>query len=174
VPLNREKFNSLVHYICSRTEPSKLGAVKLYKILWLSDFTAFHNHGSSITGARYIKRQFGPVPAAIATAISDLEASNSIFVSRVPFHKHIKEQYRSLSRPAMGSFSDAQIELIDRMIQFVSDEHTARSISEYSHDHVWRAAGDGEEIPYFTVFAVREDPDAADLDWARKEIESLG
>jgi len=172
--LNREKFNSLVHYICFRTEPSKLGAVKLNKILWLSDFTAFHDYGSPITGARYVKRQFGPVPGAITTAIRELEAARSISVSHVPFHRHTKDHFRALSQPAMGSFSDAELKIIDRMIEFVSNEHTAKSISEFSHDHVWQAARDGEEIPYYTVFTVQEDLQEADLEWARREIESIG
>ena len=65
--MDREKFRSLVHYVCWRCadDPAKLGRVKLNKILWLTDFTSYYETGKPMTGARYVKRQFGPVPSAI-------------------------------------------------------------------------------------------------------------
>ncbi len=67
--MDATKFDNLVHYVCARCQdPSLLGAVKLNKVLWYSDAAAYLALGSSITGATYIKRQFGPVPRDILQA----------------------------------------------------------------------------------------------------------
>ena len=52
-----KKLRELILYICdkSKNHPKKLGMVKLNKILFFSDFTAYLRHGSSITGAKYFK-----------------------------------------------------------------------------------------------------------------------
>ena len=72
---NREKFKLLVHYICWRCsdDPSRLGAVKLNKTLWVADFTAYYEFGQAITGAGYVKRQHGPVPRVILPVLRELE-----------------------------------------------------------------------------------------------------
>ena len=64
---NAAKFKKLVHYVCSQCsgDVSKLGAVKLNKALWLSDLVAYYQLGQPITSARYVKRQFGPVPSQL-------------------------------------------------------------------------------------------------------------
>ena len=52
--INLAKFKSLVHYICWRcADPTKLGAVKLNKVLWRADFKAYLELGESVTGATY-------------------------------------------------------------------------------------------------------------------------
>jgi len=85
---DREKFKSLVHYICWRCkdDPSKLGAVKLNKTLWVADFTAYYNSSHPITGARYIKREHGPVPHATLPILNELESEGALFVRDTRFH----------------------------------------------------------------------------------------
>jgi hypothetical protein len=172
--LDRDKFKSLVHYVCWKcVDPSTLGAVKLNKILWLSDFSAFSERGEAITGSRYIKRQYGPVPSAVEPALYALQSEGSIMMTAgLPFHAYRKKEFRALSVPAMGAFGQEELRIVDRIIDFVCNEHTAKSISELSHDHVWRAAEEGEEIPYFTTFAVRGEIEESDREWARQELEA--
>src|SRR5579871_4301294 len=79
---DRQRFKSLVHYVCWRCsdEPSKLGAVKLNKTLWLSDLRAYYQLGEPITNSRYVKRQFGPVPAAIVPTLTELEMAGVLTI----------------------------------------------------------------------------------------------
>lgn len=173
---NRDKFKSLVHYVCwsCKDDPSRLGAVKLNKILWLSDFLTYYRAGDSITGARYIKRQFGPVPSSIVPILHELEAERKLIERDAPYHGLVKKEYIVLRDPSITFFQDEEKKVVDRMIAFVCDEHTAKSISEGSHDHVWQSAEDGEEIPYFTVFSVPGEIMDDERDWARQELEVLG
>lgn len=171
---NRERFKSLVHYVCWKAgDPAKLGATKLNKVCWLADFTAFYEMGRPITDARYVKRQYGPVPSAAPTALRELEQERRLLVKEVPFHGLPKKEFIPLSEPDMDGFSDRELEIIDWATRYVCDEHTASSISEVSHDHIWKAAADGEEIPFFTIFAVPAPITETELEWAAEEIEGL-
>lgn len=73
-----KKFVSLVHYVCYKADKNHFSTMKLNKILWLSDMFWFFQHGESITGEKYIKRQFGPVPAHIFNAIEKLKNENKL------------------------------------------------------------------------------------------------
>jgi len=173
---NHQKLAALVHYVCWRCkdDPSKLGAVKLNKILWLSDFIRYYAFGAPITGSRYVKRQYGPVPRAISPVLRELEERQLVLPRSVPFHGFAKTEFIVLQSPDTKIFQEEELKLVDRMIEFVCEEHTAKSISEISHDHVWHAAEDGEEIPYFTVFALPGEITDDEREWARMELEALG
>lgn len=171
---DKAKFKNLVHYICAQrsSDPSSLGATKLNKILWLSDFRAYYRLGDSITGARYVKRQFGPVPHQIIPVLKELENEGAIAVKEVNHFGKPKKEYEVRHGISIDHFSEEQKEIIEWSIKLVCDRHTAASISAASHDQVWKAAEDGEELPYFTVFAEpgRITPD--ELEWARMQLEN--
>jgi len=174
MPFDRQKFKSLVHYICWKVDdPEKLGATKLNKICWLADFTAYYDLGASITDAKYIKRPFGPVPEAIEPTLRQLQLENKLRIREVPFHGQPKKEFISLVDPSDEMFSPKELEIIDWATDFVSNIHTAKSISDASHDHIWQAATDREEIPYYTIFAIPGEITQTEIDWARQEIEGL-
>lgn len=172
---DRGKFAALVLYICWRckADPSKLGAVKLNKILWLSDFVSYYSSGAPITGVRYIKRQYGPVPGAIVPVLRELEAKHLIEQHSVNFHGRTKKEFSVFREPELGMFQQDELNIVDRMIETVCETHTAKSISEASHDHVWQAAEDGEEIPYFTIFARPGAITDDEREWALLELAGL-
>jgi len=169
---NREKFKALVHYVCWRSsdDPSKLGAVKLNKTLWLSDLTAYYHLGKPITGARYIKRQFGPVPAAILPVLTELEDEGVLTIRDAKLYGKRKKEY-IVHRDASADFMlPEECKLVESAISVVCEMHTATSISEASHDHIWKAAIDGETIPHFTVFAIPGEITEEEREWAQKQL----
>jgi len=171
---DREKFKALVHYVCwsCKDDTSKLGGTKLNKILWLADFVRYYRTGDPLTGARYVKRQFGPVPRAINPVLAELERDGAVFARQVMFHGKPKTDFIVVTEPDINLTEDERT-LVDRTIKYVCDEHTAKSISDLSHDAVWHAAEDGEDIPYFTIFATKGEIDDDDREWARQEIEDM-
>jgi hypothetical protein len=171
---DKAKFKTLVHYICAQRsgDPSSLGAVKLNKILWLSDFRAYYRLGEPITGARYVKRQFGPVPHQIMPILKELQNEGAIEIRDVLHFGKPKKEYISRYEPSIDSFGDEEIEIIDKTIKFICEDHTAASISEASHDHIWKAAEDGEEMPYYTVFSIPGKITEDELEWARRQLEN--
>lgn len=171
---DRGKFKALVHYVCWRCkdDTSKLGATKLNKILWLSDFDRYYRHGMPLTGARYAKEQFGPVPRAIMPVLRELEAEGAVVRREVDFHGKEKAEF-IVEKDPLPEFSGDEIAQIDRIIAFVCEENTAKSISDLSHGRVWHAADDGEDIPYFTVFAIPGALTDDDREWAKQEIDAI-
>jgi hypothetical protein len=173
---DHHKFKSLVHYICWRrsNDPSTLGAVKLNKILWYSDLSAFYQLGQPITGARYIKRQFGAVPKPILPVLDELESDGVLTVKDVQHFGKKKKEYIVHQEAASDFLSADELQIVEEMIKVVSEEHTAGSISNASHDHIWKAAKDGEEIPLFTVFAQPGKITDEEREWARMQLEHEG
>jgi hypothetical protein len=126
-----------------------------------------------ITGARYVRRRFGPVPHQILPVLKDLETEGALTVGETYYHGKTKTSY-SVHKPASYEmFTPKERAIVDKMIDFVCDEHTATSISEFSHDHVWKAATEGEEIPYMTVFAQPGTITQEDRNWARFQLETV-
>jgi len=168
-----DKFKSLVHYICWRcaSDPSKLGAVKLNKALWIADLAAYYYLGKPITRSRYVKRQFGPAPKAILPVLRELQAEGKLDIREGDFYGKNKRTFICLQDPSTDFMSNEEKNLVDKATELVCDKHTAKSISNKSHDHIWKAAEDGEELPLSTVFVSPEAISDEDREWAREQLE---
>lgn len=167
---NRDKLKALVHYVIAKcVNPSKLGSIKLNKVLWVSDLWAYVKWGQPITGEHYVKQQFGPV-ASIVGILRELQAENKIVVREREVFGRAKTDYIALVRPENISktFTADEISLVDDAINYVC-RHTAMQISDKTHDIIWQLAEIGEEIPYEAMWASQLDPvTKKDVDWARK------
>lgn len=165
---DRQKFLDLVHYVCHKADdPSVLGAVKLNKVLWYSDVIHFMVTGSSITGEEYIKRQLGPVPRHIVAAVDQLVFDGRVARGKVDYFGFVKSEYIALKEPDLSRFTADEISRIDDAFEHVCLNHTAKSVSDETHDVVWKLAEIGEVMPYATVFATAQgEIDEDDLAWA--------
>src|SRR5713226_8962653 len=100
---NLAKFKALVHYICWRcADPTKLGAAKLNKVLWRADFKAYLELGEPVTGATYVKRQYGPVPFSILPSLRELEDEGKISIREVEYFERPKKEFFALTRPDLS------------------------------------------------------------------------
>lgn len=175
--MDRGKFKALVHYICAKCQddPSRLGATKLNKILWYSEAMSFVNFGSPISGAKFVKRQFGPAPAAILPILQELSEENALLIRNVSFHGFPKKEYVTLkpSPPLSELFTADQISLVDDVIESICNEHTAKSIVKQSHDEIWEMASIGEELPLYTALAEQGEVSEEDVLWADAKIAEL-
>jgi hypothetical protein len=167
---NREKFKKLVHYVSYMCEPADLGSTKLNKTCWFSDTIAYTMLGKSITDESYTKQQFGPVPHDILGVVRELQDEGKLVSRRIhdPFG-YPKQEYIALEKPNLSMFSAEEISIVDVVMEFVCKEHTAKTISNMSHDRIWELAEIGEEIPYDAVYASRlADIDEEDIKWANE------
>lgn len=146
------KFKALVHHIiheCAR--PDQLGAIRLNKVLWFSDATAFRIEGKPITTEKYLKRQRGPAPRRIEQALKALEASGDIVIVE-PEYEFDTRKLISLQRPSSKLLTNREKLITSAALSAVLD-HTANEISEMGHEDIWRAAAEGEEIPLCATLA---------------------
>src|SRR5258706_10305733 len=170
--MNWDKFKALVHYICEKAEdPSVLGSVKLNKVLWYSDAVHYMVKGQSITGATYVKRQWGPVPTGKVKAIDQLIGEGKIARGHVDHFGHTKDEYIAIQEADKDIFSGEEIALVDQAFDHVCLKHTAKSIIEETHGTIWELAEMGEVLPYETVFAYHlGEVDENDLAWAMGKL----
>lgn len=165
------KFKAMVHYICYKCDKNDLGATKLNKTLWYSDLWFYVQHGRPISGETYIKHKYGPVPSRIESTLEELLRERMIEVRDAEYFGYPKREYLALKRPDLSLFNAEEVSTLDGIIESVCRGHTARSISDMSHNRAWKLADIGEELPYFTIFAGVPAPiTQADLDWAHQSM----
>ncbi len=163
-----EKFKALVHFMVHECQdnPSKLGAIRLNKSLWYTDVAAFRASGASITSEAYVKRKMGPVPFHILATIEELKAEGKLHV-REPSGKYDSRKFVSLEEPDQAKLSEDEKELARTVLSAVLG-YTANAISEMTHDIIWSAADDGEEIPLYATLVSERGPITEEVRaWAR-------
>jgi hypothetical protein len=175
IRVNREKFKALVHYVCAKAEdPSRLGATKLNKILWYSETIAFLNLGDALTGAKFVKRQFGPAPTAILPVLRELVEEEALVIREGSYYGFPKREFISLKAPSLSdSFTADQVAIVDGVIEAICNDHTATSIVNLSHDEIWKMATIGEELPVYTVLAEQGEVTEEDAAWADSQIAAV-
>ena len=152
-PVAQERFKALVHYLIAESSgnPGDLGSVRLNKALWFSDVFAYQMEGKSITGSRYVKRERGPVPEYILATIEQLRDEGKIWFER-PRFPFDSWKYSSRVAPDTSLFSERHLGYAGEALEFVTKK-TANEVSEMTHDEIWKAASEGEEIPLFATLA---------------------
>lgn len=147
------KFKALVHFIVHecRDHPSRLGAIRLNKALWYTDVIAYKLNGASVTGESYVKRRKGPVPAHILATLKELRDDQKIVIQEPEFQFDARK-FISLTSPDVESLSDSERELAKSILDTVCG-YTANAISDMTHDVIWDAAAEGEEIPLCATLA---------------------
>lgn len=151
-----DKLVEAIHYVCSKAgnEPERLDQIKLNKILWYSDAKAYMTSGQPITGVRYIKKPFGPVPSYNRVAVETLEGRGVLRRGQAVSgtgswntHFDVIEDYEP------NVLHETERGIIDDVYSVIVEGHTSMSISESSHGGVWMLADNDEELPLYTVFA---------------------
>jgi hypothetical protein len=172
---NREKFKSLVRYICWKCENNtSLGAIKLNKVLLYSERESYLRTGEPLTGETFVKRQFGPAPIHILEILGELQNEHIIAIKDTIEYGKRKRRFINLnSDPELSAFSKEELAIVDRVAQDICWRHTAKSISDATHDLIWDMAEMGEPIPLFTVFAVQGEVDETDFAWAKEQVAAL-
>lgn len=153
---DREKCKDLIHYIVNKCsdDPSRLGAVKLNKVMYFCDFGKFYDQGEPMTGAEYVRQRQGPVLHQMLPLLDELRNEGRVSQIRKVQYGFPKVDYSSDAPVSLVRFSADEISMIDRTIDIICDGHTARSISDATHDEVWNLAENGEQLPYELAFSI--------------------
>jgi len=151
--LQVDKFKNVLLYILERCAgKSNVGETVLYKLLYFSDFNYYELYEEQLTGATYRKLPFGPVPQKMDTIINQMIGNFQIQRVKTIYHGYSQIRYLPLEKPDLTEFKASEKEIIDRVIEQMSD-WSAAAISNYSHkDLPWLASKEGEEINYELVF----------------------
>lgn len=153
IRLQVNKFKNVLLYILERCAGKpNVGETVLYKLLYFSDFNYYELYEEHLTGARYRKLPFGPVPQKLDTIIGQMIDSGQIKRIKTEYFNKIQTRYIPLAKPDLTELKASEKEVIDNVIQQLSD-WSAGAISNYSHkDMPWIASKEGEDINYELAF----------------------
>lgn len=155
IKLDKNKLQNLILYILALCggKPN-VGETVLYKLLYFIDFDSFELTEKPVTGLKYIKLQFGPVPAAqeYCPILEKMIGDNKIKIIKQEYHGFPQKKYVALTDCDQSVFNADEIVLINRVVSRLSDM-TAAKIETYVHEDVpWKASETGEIIDYRLVF----------------------
>lgn len=151
--LKVNKFKNVLLYILERCAGKpNVGETVLYKLLYFSDFNYYEMYEEHLTGAKYRKLPYGPVPQRLDAIISQMMENRQIKRIKTEYYDKIQTRYIPLSKADLSELKASEKEVIDKVIEQLSD-WTAAAISSYSHkDMPWMASKEGEDINYELVF----------------------
>jgi transcriptional regulator with XRE-family HTH domain len=156
--LQVKKLKNVLLYILERCAGKpNVGETVLYKLLYFSDFNYYELHEEHLTGASYRKLPYGPVPQKLDTILNQMIEKGQLQRVKTEYHTYAQIRYLPLVKADLTELKASETEIIDRVIEQLSD-WSAAAISNYSHkDMPWLASKEGEEILYELAF-YREAP----------------
>lgn len=151
--LQVNKFKNVLLYILERCAGKpNVGETVLYKLLYFSDFNYYELYEEHLTGAKYRKLPYGPVPQKLDTIIGQMIEKGQLQRVKTEYHGYPQTRYLPLEKADLTELRASEKEIIDRVIEQMSD-WSAAAISNYSHkDMPWLASKEGEEINYELAF----------------------
>jgi uncharacterized phage-associated protein len=172
---NDYKMAELMLYVAARSESDPaMGAVKLNKVLYHSDFRAFLELGHPITGHRYVKLPHGPTPTSLLSVRNELVATGQAEVRKTDVGAtKPQERLVALRRAATKAFTKQELAIVNAVLNELADMH-GMALSRDSHKEPgWQMAAINEPIPYETAFIARS-ADRTDIARARELAEQYG
>lgn len=152
-PTNNKKFCQMYFYILEKFKTG-IPKTKLAKLLYLADFSYFYDNLESISGARYIHRQYGPVAEHFFDLTDTLYDLGKINI--IPSNDTL------LITPTSGEhdyslLSKSELKRIDEICSLWHDRRTSEIVNFTHEQKPWKSCTDGEFIPYELI--IQEDPD---------------
>jgi uncharacterized phage-associated protein len=129
-----------------------IGETVLYKLLYFSDFNYYELYEEHLTGARYRKLPYGPVPQKLDSIINQMIDKGQLKRIRTEYFDKPQTRYIPLTKADLTQLNAAEKDVIDKVIEQMSDWN-ASTISSYSHnDKPWKATEEGDYISYNLAF----------------------
>lgn len=156
--LRVDKLKQILLYILERCAGKpNIGETVLYKLLYFADFNYYELYEDQLTGAKYRKLPYGPVPQRLDTTIAQMLEAGEIQRIKTKYHGYPQTRFLPLVKPDLRLLKASEKAVIDAVISQYSD-WSAAAISAYSHkDLPWLASKEGDDIDYELVF-YREPP----------------
>jgi transcriptional regulator with XRE-family HTH domain len=156
--LQIDKLKNVLLYILERCAGRpNVGETVLYKLLYFADFNYYELYEEQLTGAKYRKLPYGPVPQKLDSIIKQMFDDGQLQRVKTAYQGYPQTRYLPLIKANLTQLLASEKEVVDRVIEQMSD-WSATAISNYAHKDIpWIASKEGEEINYELAF-YREAP----------------
>jgi transcriptional regulator with XRE-family HTH domain len=141
------KFKTVLLYILEQCAGRpNVGDTVLRKLLYFTDFDHYELYEGHLTGARYKRMPYGPVPVGIEQILESMIKNDEVQRIKTTYFDKPQQRYIPLVKPDMTKLNAAEKEVIDRVINRYAD-WSAKSLSEHSHnDMPWKVTKEGQYI----------------------------
>ncbi len=159
IKFDENRFQQLILYILQKcgSRPN-VGETVLYKLLYFCDFDYFELFERPLTGMKYKKMKYGPIPdQALFNPVINVMRQAGVLekVARPYVRDTIQTRYVNFVEADLSVFGadvEKMIKVVDSVIERLSGM-SARQIEDHSHrDYPWIVHDFSEEIDYGTVF----------------------
>lgn len=138
----------LLYLLESCAGKPNVGETVLYKMLYFSDFNFYERYQEYLTGMKYRKLPFGPVPLYIEHFINYLVERKDVQRMKCRYQGYMQTRYVPLQSPDLNLLTVQEQVVIKEVIGAFSDM-SAAAISAVSHqDQPWILSENGAEIDY--------------------------
>ena len=145
----------------------KFGAIKLNKLLFHADFSAFLTTGEPITGQEYFALPQGPAPKRFKPITEKMKKGGALAYQEVSYFGHPQKRPIALRPPNLKIFSGTEIAFVRQTVEKFW-KFNATEISEQSHLFLgWKTARLHETIPYSTALVSRRAPTLEEREYGR-------
>ncbi len=150
---NLGKFKEVLLYILNKVgSKPNIGETVIYKLLYFVDFDCYEKYEEQLIGATYIKNRYGPTPIEFKKIVDKMIKDEEIIKVTSNYFEYPQTKYLPLRKPDLSILMANEIEIIDEVLNRLSDMNAAQ-ISEYSHNDIpWLTTENGKFIEYEAVF----------------------
>lgn len=150
---NVEKFREVLLYILEKVGARPhVGETVIYKLLYFSDFDHFEKYEEHLTGAAYIRNNYGPTPLGFNTIIDLMVKDGDLDRVQSDYFTYPQTKYLPRRSADLSVLSARELDTINEVLCRLG-EMNATQISDYSHGDVpWKVTESGAQIAYEAVF----------------------
>jgi putative zinc finger/helix-turn-helix YgiT family protein len=129
--LDLAKFFESIKYFCYQ---ERIFKTKLMKLLFYADFGHYKKYSVSITGARYARLPYGPVPDQFERWLAALVWDDEGILKEEDWnYEYPGEIYVSVIAPDLSIFSPSELRVL-ATVKEVFQDFSAKKISDVSHN----------------------------------------
>jgi len=151
-PRNNEKFKQMYFYVL-RYFKEGITKTKLAKLLYLADFSFFYENLVSMSGVRYVRREYGPVADIFFEMTEDLYDKGKINITALDYALMISS---TTMEQEYNQLSEEDRYILDKICIYWKDKRTSEIVNFTHEQKPWKMCRDGEYIPYSLI--VQESP----------------
>jgi len=151
--LNWQKLETVLVYILERCggKPN-MGEGMISGLLYFCDFNYYEIYEEHLTGLQYLKQTQGPSAVRIGELLNQMVLKGSLIKIKTEYLSLPQFRYIPLVKADLTMLIAAEKEVIDRVVDQLSDWN-ATSLNKYAREDMpWKASEPGKEIDYELVF----------------------
>ncbi len=146
VAFSPEKMKNAILFFVQNAR--NLGKTKLAKLLFFADFQHYAEHGRSITGEGYMKRDYGPLASQLQPVLQQMKEEGLLDWRTRRIVDYFGYEYTPHAEADERVFSDDELATLREVAARWQYASASRVVDE-SHSHpAWVAAKSGDLLDY--------------------------